>query len=176
MEKEKDIFDYIKAKKVDLPSVDYFKNLAATVIEKQRPKIIPMYKRPTTWFGAVAAVLIVVLLVTNISESSEITQGSTDPLLALNDLSSDDLISYIDNNIDDFDTDMIAEMIPENLLEDIELFDEVDIQVDDAISVNKSTLNAPTIEINELNDQDILDYFNDEGFDLEDFEDENPFI
>lgn len=174
MEKEKDIFDHIKARKVDLPSADYFKNLADTVIEKQRPKIIPLYKRPMTWVGAAAAVIIIALLVTNISGSNETTHNSTDPLLALNDISSDELISYIDNNIDDFETELIAEMIPESELEDIELFVDIEPIANDIALTNEITNSV--IEIDELEDQDILEYFNDEGIDFEDLQDEDSFI
>ena len=178
MKSEKDIFDHIKAKKVEMPSADYFKNLTEAVLEKEQPKIIPMHKRPVVWIGAIAAAIVISLLVMNISNSTEIIEGDANPLLTLNDVSSDDLVSYIEDNIEDFDTDLIVEMIPENSLDEVEMFKEVELPFDDIAGIENINSNSSgsTMEIENLDDQDILDYFNEEGIDLEDFEDEDPFI
>ncbi|MFT5858646.1 MAG: hypothetical protein ACI865_000734 [Flavobacteriaceae bacterium] len=171
MDKEKDIFDHIKVRKIDVPSADYFKNLSDAVIEKQRPEIIPLYKRPLSWVSAAAAIIVVALLVTNMSESA-ISNGVSDPLLALNEFSSEELIAYIDSNIDDFDTELIAEMIPERDLATVEIFDEIE-----ALIIEEETQEAiMPVSIEALEDQDILDYFNEEGLDLEDFEDDDIYI
>jgi hypothetical protein len=168
MKNEKDIFDHLKVRKIEMPNAAYFENLAQVVIEKQRPKIVQLYKRPMTWISAAAAIAIVVLLVTNISKTSI---ESVDPLLALNEISTDDLMRYIDNNIEDFDTDMIAEMIPTNDLESSTLFEEIEIL--EAEPVKKV---AAPISLDKLDQQDILDYFIEEGIDLEEFEDDDSFI
>ncbi|MFT5780575.1 MAG: hypothetical protein ACI837_003538 [Crocinitomicaceae bacterium] len=168
MEKEKDIFDHLKVRKIEVPDAAYFENLTKMVIDKQRPKIIPMYKRPMAWIGAAAAVAIVALLVTNISESPI---ESSDPLLALNEFSADDLMSYVDDHIDEFDTEMISDMIPSSDLESSDIFDEIEAPIVEPVKQVK----AP-ISLDKIDDQDILDYFDDEGIDLEDFEDDDSFI
>ncbi|MDG1658352.1 MAG: hypothetical protein P8H56_07205, partial [Crocinitomicaceae bacterium] len=80
--------------------------------------------------------------------------------------------------IEDFDTDLIVEMIPENSLDEVEMFEEVKLPLDDIAGIENINSNSSgsTMEIENLDDQDILDYFNEEGIDLEDFEDEDPFI
>lgn len=171
MDKEKDIFDNIKVRKIDVPSADYFKNLSEVVLEKQRPKIVPFYKRPLSWAGAAAAIIVIALLVTNMSQSP-VSTGNSDPLLALNEFSSEELMNYIDSNIDDFDTDLIAEMIAEGDLATTEIFD----AIEDPIVEQEMKESKVPVSIDTLDDQDILDYFNDEGFDLDILEDEDTFI
>ena len=48
-------------RKVDMPVKAYFDNLAQSVIDSQKTKIIPLYKRPITWISAAAAVVLVLL-------------------------------------------------------------------------------------------------------------------
>lgn len=158
MEQKKDIFDFLKVNKTEAPASDYFENLVTNTLAAKKSKaiIIPLYKKPIVWLTAVAAVLIAVLI-TNAFRPSDEEQHV---LVAMNDLSKSEINKYIEENIDDFDTDLISEFIS---------FE----QIEDSNSVK--TDNTP-ITIDELTDEDILEYFNDEGIDIYELSDDEIYI
>lgn len=172
MEEKRDIFNHLNVVKTNVPDDSYFEQLAKSVIASQsKPKVIPLYKRPVVWIGAVAAILLVSLLVVNFS-STDITEDQ-DPLLALNEISSDELYNYINENIDDFDTDMLIDAL------DDQAIDELTSKTSQALQTAAGKPNVPVkaekplpVSFDDIDVEDILDYFEKEGIDPEDIEEE----
>ena len=179
MEEKNDIFDHLKPRKTPVPDASYFEALANSVIDSQKEKeavtpketkIIPLYKRPSLWIGAVAAVFIAGILIVNFNKTTEV---NSDPLLALNDVSSSDVYNYIDENIEDFETDLIVEALNESTVDDMSF---VEAETAESAPEETDIATSEPISFDDIDSDDILDYFNEEGIDSEDFEDEDSFI
>ncbi len=154
-EETQDIFDHLKVREIETPDVSYFEKLAATISEEQQPKVIPMYKKPMVWMVAAAAVIAVFFLV----DLGEIDQEQ-DVLLALYELPKEEVYSYVEGHIDDFETEMIADVIP---TEDIEVVKVMEPASSPEIiePITETELNFDDIEA-----EDILEYLDSEEIDL----------
>jgi len=179
MEEKKDIFDHLKHKKSPVPDASYFESLANSVIDSQKKttieapkksKVIPLYKGLALWIGAAAAVLIAGILIVNFNNTTELESGS---LLAFNELSSNEIYDYIDENIEDFDTDLIVEVLNETTVDEMSV---ADAETTEIPSTETNLTIVDPISFDDIDADDILDYFNDEGINLEDLEDEDSFI
>ncbi|MCJ8291851.1 MAG: hypothetical protein HRT58_17445 [Crocinitomicaceae bacterium] len=170
MEEKNDIFDHLKPRKTPIPDASYFESMAKSVIESQKAPIIPLYKRPVVWISAVAAIFIAGIMIVNFSTTSDI---NSDPLLALNDVSSDELYAYIDENIDDFETDLIVEALNESSVDEMNF---IEPEPAEQIEVKAEKTDPESISFDEVDSKDILDYFNEEGIDSDEFEDDDSFI
>lgn len=171
MEEKKDIFDYLKVKEQFTPDSSYFEQLGEKVLkETPRPaKVIPLYKRSLFWVSAAAAAVLIVLFTSPYFSN----QQEEDVLLALNEIPLEDLRSYVDENIEDFETDLIAEFVDEQAIH-ISEFSGIEIQ-------QQSITNAKGVSIQndlkEIDKSDILHYFENEEIELDDLqEDEDSFI
>ncbi|NRA11122.1 MAG: hypothetical protein HRT57_04100 [Crocinitomicaceae bacterium] len=166
MNEEKDIFDFIEKRKVDMPNKAYFDNMAQSVIDSQKTKIIPLYKRPITWISTAAAAILVFLIV-NFNSPDDLP--IVPPQVASDELSKEELLAYVDENIDEFDVEMIAEFVPmDELNAKYEEFQNEMFEDEDADPLESITLENITKE-------DILEYLNDEDLDFSDLE-EDSFI
>lgn len=171
MEEKNDIFEHLKPRSTDVPDDSYFEAMANSVIETQKKTpIIPLYKRPIVWIGAVAAVFLVGFLIVNFSSTSD---SNSDALLALNDVSSNELFEYIDENIDDFDTDLIVDAMNESAVDELSF---IEPESSEIIEVATEKTTPSRITFDDIDANDILDYFNEEGIDTEDLEDDDSFI
>jgi hypothetical protein len=171
MEEKNDIFDHLKPRKTPIPEASYFEAMAQSVIESQKKTlIVPLYKRPVVWISAVAAILIAGIMIVNFSATTDTT---SDPLLALNNVSSDDLYQYIDENIDDFETDLIVEALNESSVDEISF---IELEPIEKVEVKTEKISPEPISFDEIDSKDILDYFNEEGIDSNEFEEEDSFI
>lgn len=170
MEEKNDIFDHLKPRKTPIPDASYFESMAKSVIESQKAPIIPLYKRPVVWISAVAAIFIAGIMIVNFSTTSDI---NSDPLLALNDVSSDELYAYIDENIDDFETDLIVEALNESSVDEMNFIEPEPVE---QIETKAEKISPEPISFDEVDSKDILDYFNEEGIDSDEFEDDDSFI
>lgn len=171
MEEKNDIFDHLKPRETPIPDASYFESMAKSVIESQKKSpIIPLYKRPVVWLSAVAAIFIAGILIVNFSATSD---TNSDPLLALNDVSSDELYAYIDENIDDFETDLIVEALNESSVDEMNFIEPEPVE---QIKPKAEKINPEPISFDEVDSKDILDYFNEEGIDSDEFEDDDSFI
>lgn len=180
MEKDKDIFEHLKARKTPMPDASYFSSLAQSVIASQQPTtlnqkentpVVPLFKRPIVRIGsvaAIAAIFVVGMLVVNLSNTSTETN---DPLLALNDIPPSEVYEYIDENIDDFDTDLIAEALDEASISNISFTD----NSEESSTVETSPTSIEKISFDDIDIEDIIDYLNEEGITSEDLE-EDSFI
>lgn len=171
MEEKNDIFDHLRAGKTPVPDASYFANLTKSVIDSQNnTPIIPLYKRPIIWIGAAAAILVLSLFFVNLSPNAG---KNSDPLVALNDVSSNEISNYINENIDDFDIDLITEALNERSIDELQFInDTANVQIQKTNQHSTST----KISFDDVNVDDILDYLKDQGIDAEDLEDEDSFI
>lgn len=171
MEEKNDIFEHLKPRKTPIPDDSYFEAMANSVIQSQKKTpIIPLYKRPIVWIGAVAAIFLVGFLVVNFTSTSN---SDSDALLALNDISSNELFQYIDENIDDFDTDLIVDALNESTVNEMSF---IEPETSEIVEVKTEKATAKPISFDDIDANDILDYLNEEGIDPEEFEDDDSFI
>lgn len=115
MNNEKDIFDFIQPKKVDVPSDDFFANLSQEIIEKEKAPIIPMYKKPLGWIAGIAASIAIVFAVgffgNNTPQESALAQ--------LDEVEMEDVETYVEENFDSFELDEIIAEIPDSRIDEI---------------------------------------------------------
>lgn len=163
MKETKNIIEFIQPTKIEVPSSDYFENLANEIIaqKNQTPtKVIPFYKKPLVrWIAAAAVILPFVFYFTFQNESKD----SENVLANLNNISKEDIHAYIMENEEDFHIDEI-----------IEATDLVSIE---NFSSKAVTLNS-TIEpsfFDGLSKEEIESYFDYSNEDLENL-DEDVFI
>lgn len=176
MEDKKDIFDFIEKRLIETPDTDYFKNLADTVIEKAadvpvkaEPKIIPLYRRPVFWLSSVAAAVLVAFLM--LPENPNIVPtnlaGNT-----VQDLSKKEVLAYVDENIEDFDEELLAEFITSSQLDMDPMYDSGVQETENPI---ETIIETETQELQEslesISQDEILQYLQEEGFDSDDEDD-----
>ena len=154
MKEQKDIFNYLNKKDSSTPDASYFENMADNIIAKETKKttVIPLFKKPSSWaISAAASIAILVFLNFPGSKNNNV-------LLSLNDISTSEIESYIDHNIADFDSDLISEFISEEKFEETALEELKEIEIIEAVE--------STIELDNINSDEILDYFNTEEIDI----------
>ena len=165
MKENEDIFEHLKKRKIETPSKDYFDALAASVIEQEskETKVIPIGRKIFYWSTAAAAILVVGFFLFNIPR-----QTQTNILAQLDDVSTEELILYVYENIDDFDTEQLGETLSDEEID--ELDEELSIEMLDISYVETSE----SISFDDIDEQEILDYLELEDIDLDELE--NDFI
>ncbi len=159
MEDNKNMFDYVKPKNSETPAPSYFKDLAEKVIDSQKTKEIPLYKRTSMWISAAAACIAILLTIQLTSNNK-----TNNTLRSLNNFSSEEIERYVADNIDDFDTELISEFIPSSSISPLEFTNRMEIKqqgVDETIPG----------DFDNISSQEILDYFDSQNEDFEDLED-----
>jgi hypothetical protein len=175
MEEKKDIFDFIKKRPIETPDADYFKNLADKVIadaaeepEESKAKIIPFYRRSTVWTSAIAAAILVAFLML----PEEVIVSNSSEGVDFSDLTKKEVLAYVDENIDDFDEELLAEFIATNQLDMDPMIDANEIEIEDP---SESIIETETRELQEslesISEDEILQYLQEEGYDSEDEDD-----
>jgi hypothetical protein len=176
MEEKKDIFDFIEKRPIETPDADYFKNLADTVIAKaadapvkSEAKIIPLYRRPVFWLSSAAAAVLVAFLLLPENPNIIPTTIAGDPF---QDLSKKEVLAYVDENIEDFDEDLLAEFIP---VSQLDMNPMVDTETQESENPIETIIETETQELQEslesISQDEILQYLQEEGFDSEDEDD-----
>lgn len=165
MEKQNDIFDHLKPREIFTPDQAYFDQLATNVISTAKSKVIPLYKKPVFWMTAAAACITVVLLL-NIGTTSKTSENV---LLAMNEIPQHEVLEYVKQNIKEFDTEMLSEIIPENNIEEIKFSTQIEEKKSEPLS-------EPQINFDNIDQEDILNYLYEEDIDINDLEDLNEFI
>ena len=166
METKKDIFDYLKPRKKIVPDQSYFDQLAANVLEPVKVKVVPLYRKPIFWLSSAAAAIAIIMLV----DINKEIPNPVNTMIALNEISSQELLTYINDNIEDFDTEMLAEIIPSDNIEEVDLVATDKIIFDDVSS--ETELNFDNIQ-----EDEILEYILNEEIDIYDIEElEEIFI
>lgn len=151
MNNEKDIFDFIKPKKVDVPSDDFFANLSQEIIEKEKTPIVPMYKKPLGWIAGIVASMAIVLAVGFLGNNTPPKSA----LAQLDEVELEDVETYVEENFDSYELDEIIAEIPDSDIDEIPepVFVEEKITWDD------------------ISQEDILDYIDSE-LDIDELDEE----
>ena len=160
MENPNNIFDQIRKRKITVPENAYFDAMADSIISQQAPKIIPLYKKPLVWISSAAAVALIAITI-QLSTSAE---ESMNLQTALNDIPRETILEYVTENIDDYEIDEITEVIPDQTIQDIEVFQPITIQSESNLSFEN------------ISNEEILDYLLEEGIDLEDMNESELFF
>lgn len=153
MENPNNIFDQVNPRKIDVPEGDYFKQMASSIIANQKatPKVVPLYKKPVLWITSVAAT-IALIIVFNMNASNEKTFNIQ---LAFSEVSTNEIISYVDENIDEFELSEITVAIPESKLNEMEK------------SQTVSSENENNLSFENISDEEIIEYLLDEDVELD---------
>ncbi|HLP54657.1 MAG TPA: hypothetical protein VK151_06500 [Fluviicola sp.] len=164
---EEHIIDELKKGTTPLPGDDYFAQLKQSVFDKLEPtvKIVPLYRKP--WFlTAVAASVAVIISVTFLFNGNEKPQPAV-VTVDWNSVSRDEVLAYIDDNIEDFEAEALAQQLNEipDWTETVDLSTET-------VSV-PTTRSAKEDKYDELfkdvDREDILEYLEEEDIDLEEY-------
>lgn len=162
MKEKEDIFSHLQKRQIDTPSKEYFVDLADRIIEgKSKPKVIPIQRRVLIWTSSVAAVLMVALFLTNTSTESDV-------FAELNDIPTDELLAYLEEHIDEFETELFAESLTEEELKYLDEEISFDLKEITYLETKKE------IQFENVSPSEINEYLELEDLDLEDLE--NDFI
>jgi hypothetical protein len=163
MKTNKDIIDFIQPRKREEIGDDYFNNLTAKIIlennKNSKSKIVTFYKKPIFWMSSVAAILIVMLIV-RINENSIVNECD------FNSVSNPELMAYVEDNIDEFDTEILGEYLPVEL-------DTQNIKKENKIQESKignKEVDSDVDLFENLEKSDVLDYLDEEELTIEDLE------
>ena len=161
MENPNNIFEKVNPRKVDVPDINYFTKMASSISASQKPviKIIPFYKKPILWVASAAAAAII--FVFNMETS---TEQQFNMQLAFNEVTNEEIFNYIDENIDEFELNDIAEIIPDENLKAME--------ISQPISIQKET----NLSFDDISDEEIMEYFLEEGIDLNELNESELFF
>lgn len=159
MEQDKKILDHIKAKpKLEVPD-NYFENFHDNLLQeiKQKPIIIPIYKRKTFWLISIAASLLFLLFINDFTPFNHDKSN----LLSKNEL-NDTIIKQNTINVDT--TKNTKEKKSIQIKESLKK--EFDLQTSKPLSKSLKT-SSDELLLN-LKDEDILDYLNEDSIEDED--------
>jgi hypothetical protein len=159
------IIDDLKVAPVQMPSDSYFEDLKKNILKEigndrldknEKTRIISMYKRWYVW-GSAAAILAFALLLFRNN-----TNPSTDSVpVNLSSVSDEEIYQYLSENIEDLDAETIA----------LHLSDEAIAQNESSETVkeNKQTIPSGTTLLDNIKDEEILDYLDDESGELDEY-------
>ena len=162
MESQNNIFEKINPRKVEIPDTAYFTEMAKSISANQKPiaKVIPLYKKPMLWVTTIAAA-VAVIFVFNMETG---TEQQFNMQLAFSEVTNEEIFNYIDENIDEFELNDIAEIIPDENLKAMEIFQ--------PISIQKET----NLSFDDISEEDIMEYFMEEGIDLNELNESELFF
>lgn len=148
-----------KSERPDLPS-DYFDELTSNMMghAKQYPKAknISLYRKPLFWIGSVAASVLLIIGINSI--------WNTTNELSFDTLNQDDVLAYVEENIDDFDEELFIEVMNETLEES----DTTKKVRSNAAAVSSKSKEPVSFE--SLSSEEILEYLNENELSIEELE------
>lgn len=161
---EQHIIDELKKGTTPVPANDYFAQLKQTIFDQLEPtvKIVPLYRK--SWFiTTVAASIALVISMTFFFNENETPKPAV-AAVDWNSVSRDDVLAYIDENIDDFETEALAQ----HLHSIPALTASVDIQQPASVEKRKAVKEDKYDKLfKDIDKQDIIEYLQEEEIDLE---------
>lgn len=158
MEAPQNLFDFIKPRSIQTPEDSYFSDLALQIATQEEKRRIPLYKKSYFVLSSLAASIIATIFIASLF-SDDSTSGYQFP-----EPDKREILAYINENIEDFDLDLIVEAMPDTLL---------------TVSPQERILNddvaSETIILPEIEKHEIEEYLKQYNVDPED-PDENGFI
>lgn len=170
MKTDKSIIDFMKPRERESISDDYLDSLVSNVMhitKVHKPiKIVPFYKKTIFWISNIAAVILIFILIKFNTQPNTIECN-------FDAVSKSELLAYIDENIEDFDQEMLMSYVP---LKNQENFESEVLTIKENViddSKNEQIIEEPRFDkeqFNKINKKDILDYLDQEGLNYEDLE------
>lgn len=162
MENQKDILEQIRSKKMESLSSDFLADMAKEIHRSESKKVIPIHRKPLIYIltSAAACAIFVLVSVLSTKPSEEISLSAE-----LKEISSSELLAYVDAHIEEFEEELLGEFVANfDLTESNTELEPSDLTVDSKVS-------SPKLE--DLESDDILEYLQEEGYDVydEDFDD-----
>lgn len=168
MEPKKEILEFIKIRERESINDSYFEDLAMKAIltaKQQNLKIKrPLLQRSIFWVSSAAAVILVVIVMRYNNQSLPIGYDE-------NTISNSELISYIDNNIEEFDEDLFAHYLANGPSES----EQPEVSIQEEMKKKSSREENESEEKNEnifenIDSEDVLKYLEKEGISVEELE------
>lgn len=151
MENPNNIFDQVQKRNIHVPEKAYFDGLADSILDQQSKKIVPLYKKPLLWISSAAAAAIVLLTI----QLSTSTKESQNWQSAMNEISQESILAYVNENIEDFEIDDITEQISPETVEEMVVIQPVNIQSESNLSFE------------DISNDEIMEYLMNEDLELE---------
>lgn len=171
MDTNKNIVNFMKPRERESISDDYLNGLVSHVmsaVKEEKPiKIIPFYKKTIFWFSNVAALILIFILI-------QFNNQPTTIAVDFNSVSQKELLAYIEDNIEDFDQELLMSYLPvknENLLIDQETKESESSSSEGSTNENKEESSFDKNQFNKISKEDILDYLDEEELNYEDLQD-----
>lgn len=193
METDKNIVDFMKPKERESISDSYFEGLVSKTIaevkKQEIKKVVPIYKKAIFWFSSTAAIFAIFVTIKSFNKTNEIQSCN------FNAVSQSELLAYIDENIEDFDQELLMEYMREKSIfqggengdfvnahaglshagsSHAGTFRETSVRGWDEIQSNsmdqKNQKKTTEDLFNEIDKKDILEYLNDEELNVEDLQ------
>lgn len=187
-QEDKHIIDDLQVNPIQMPSDSYFEALKKHILSevgntgfkeeeaqlpqtetspgkeklKEQPGIIPLYRRWYVW-GSAAAILAFALLFP--------WNNTTDPSINpepvnLSSVSNEEIYQYLDENIEDLDTEAIAAHLSKDVMVNAEITENRD-EASARENTDNFTSKSPLLE--HIKDEEILDYLKDESGELDEY-------
>ena len=165
---EKNILSQLNKVPVQVPNDDFFESLKVHVVDKinTETKIVPFYKRMSFKAAATIAVLIAIGSVYFLQNNTKPEVQPTQTAKAdFSTLSKQDILAYIEENSEEFETEDLV-----GVLAEIPSIDKTTKKNNSEIATTNSTTvksNATQKLWKELDDEDIMKYLEEQGEDLD---------
>jgi hypothetical protein len=170
METKKDPFEHIKTTGPVSPGADYFEKLKADLLVEIRkePKapIKTLVHHPFFWVISAAASIVLLFAI------RAVLNEPLEASISFSSLSNDEILTYVEQNIDDFDEEMIADVY--NAVIASKYGAEGDTTKKRTLTVNEIPANvsqtSATVTFETLSEEDILNYLNSQELTEEELE------
>jgi len=161
METKPDIFEYLKKREIETPNPEYFESIALKILAEQATplKQVSPVKRIVLWSASIAATAMLIFLLIPSNPPVE----KVNLAFELNALSEVDVLSYVHDHLDEFDTEMLVAAVPVENIEAISLVPEIE-------SPEFTVISDAPINFDALDTKDILEYLENEGLDVYDLD------
>lgn len=161
---EQHIIDELKKGTTPVPADDYFAQLKQGIFDQLEPtvKMVPLYRKP--WFiTTVAASIALIVWISFLFDGNETPKPAV-AKVDWNSVSRDEILAYVDENIDDFEAETIAQQldsIPDWTATSLEAEKTTYRPVKSAKEEKYDDL------FKDIDKQDILKYLEEEDFELD---------
>lgn len=166
-QENKHIIDDLQVAPIQLPSDSYFEELKKNILneirvdslKKEEPRIIPMYRRWYVW-GSAAAILAFAILLSWNSTNSPKESGA----INLSSISNEEIYDYLNENIEDLDTETIAVHLSSDAITQKE-----NRAAQNDVAGTRADFSSKSTLLDHVEDQEILDYLKDESGELDEY-------
>lgn len=160
MKTNSDIFEYLKKRKIDTPNPEYFESMSQKIIAEQSTPLrkVSSLKRIVLWSSAAAAAILLFLMIPKDAPVEKVNLAQE-----LNALSDADVLSYVHEHLDEFDTEILVAAVPTENIETVSFVTETE-------PIENSNISQTSINFDDLDKDDILEYLESEGLEIYDLD------